>query len=149
MLRTSCLVASLLLLTAAVGCDDDEPTTPTGFNVILYQNTNYSGDSRVLIGNAADLDDYPGCGGASDDWNDCISSCDRRVVARLRAGQLRRPEHDTDRRRAGSRRIAGPCGNDWDDCISSIQVRQPPSWEPIGDKLQVVVGSRDIGRSRS
>ena len=30
MLRNSCLVASLLLLTAAVGCDDDASTTPTG-----------------------------------------------------------------------------------------------------------------------
>ena len=48
MLRNSCLVVSLLLLTAAIGCDDDGPTTPTGFNVILYQNTNYSGDSRRI-----------------------------------------------------------------------------------------------------
>ncbi len=128
MLRNSCLVVGLLLLTAAIGCDDDEPTTPTGFNVILYQNTNYSGDSRVLIGNAADLDDYPGCGGASDDWNDCISSI------RIPAGwSLTVYEQDNY---AGTsttltadvpdlERITGPCGNDWDDCISSIQVRQP------------------------
>ena len=69
MLRNSCLVASLLLLTASVGCDDDSSTTPTGMTVIMYQNTNYSGDSRALIQNAPDLDDYPGCGGAGADGN--------------------------------------------------------------------------------
>ena len=128
MLRNSCLVASLLLLTAAVGCDDDSSTTPTGFNVILYQNTNYGGDSRVLIGSAADLDDYPGCGGSSDDWNDCISSI------RIPAGwSLTVYEQDNYAGPSTTltadvpdlERITGPCGNDWDDCISSIQVRQP------------------------
>ena len=81
-----------------------------------------------MIGSAADLDDYPGCGGSSDDWNDCISSI------RIPAGwSLTVYEQDNY---AGTsttltadvpdlERITGPCGNDWDDCISSIQVRQP------------------------
>ena len=94
----------------------------------MYQNTNYSGDSRALIGSAADLDDYPGCGGAGADWNDCISSI------RIPAGwSLTIFEQDNYAGPSTTltgdvpdlEQIAGPCGNDWDDCISSIQVRQP------------------------
>ena len=128
MLRNSCLVVSLLLLTASVGCDDDSSTTPTGMTVIMYQNTNYSGDSRALIQNAPDLDDYPGCGGAGADWNDCISSI--RIpsgwsITIFEQDNFAGPSMTLTADVPDLERIAGPCGNDWDDCISSIQVRQP------------------------
>ena len=41
MFRKSRLVALLLPLTIAAGCDDDGITTPTGTTVVMYQNTNY------------------------------------------------------------------------------------------------------------
>ena len=129
MLRKSTLAALVSLTTAAAGCGgSDNPTTPTDTTVVLYQNTNYQGDSRVLIANVADLDDLPGCGGAGADWNDCISSI------HIPAGwQITVYEQDNY---VGTstvltadvpdlEKISGPCGNDWDDCISSIQVRQP------------------------
>jgi hypothetical protein len=129
MLTKSALSAIVLLLTAAAGCGgSDNPTIPTATTVVLYQNTNYKGDSRALIASVADLDDLPGCGGAGADWNDCISSI------HIPAGwQITVFEQDNF---AGTsttltadvpdlEKISGPCGNDWDDCISSIQVRQP------------------------
>jgi Peptidase inhibitor family I36 len=128
MLRRSCLVATLLLMTVAAGCDDDGPTTPTGTSIVIYQDTNYRGDSRALIANAPDLDDLPGCGGAGADWNDCISSI------RIPSGwQLTVFESDNYAGTSATltadvpdlEQRPGPCGGDWDDCISSIQVRQP------------------------
>ena len=127
MLKKTCF-AVLLSLPIAVGCDDDGTTTPTGTTIVLYQDTNYRGDSRAMVASAPDLDDLPGCGGASADWNDCISSI------RIPSGwQITVFEQDNY---AGTsmtltadvpdlEQVAGPCGNDWDDCISSIQVRQP------------------------
>ena len=128
MLRRSCLVATLLLMTVAAGCDDDGPTTPTGTSIVIYQDTNYRGDSRGLIANVPDLDDLPGCGGAGADWNDCISSI------RIPSGwQLTVFESDNYAGTSATltadvpdlEQRPGPCGGDWDDCISSIQVRQP------------------------
>ena len=46
----------------------------TGVSVVIYQNSDYGGDSRIMTTSVADLDDLPGCGGANADWNDCISS---------------------------------------------------------------------------
>ena len=122
------LFTVLLLVTVATACDDDASTTPTGTTVVLYQDTNFRGDSRALANSAPDLDNLPGCGGAGADWNDCISS-------------IRIPNgwsitiFDEDNFTGSSmtltadvpdlERIAGPCGDDWDDCIASIQVRQP------------------------
>ncbi len=124
----NCLIAVGLLAVANAACDDDGPTMPTGQTVVIYQNTNYRGDSRVLAaGNQPDLDDLPGCGGAGADWDDCISSI------RIPAGwEITVFEHDDYE---GTSAIftsdlpdlhqqTGPCGNSWDDCISSIQVRQ-------------------------
>ena len=128
MLRRGCLVATLLLMTVVAGCDDDSPTTPTGTSIVIYQDTNYRGDSRALVNSAPDLDDLPGCGGANDDWNDCISSI------RIPSGwQITIFEQDNYEGPSTTltadvpdlEQRAGPCGNDWDDCISSIQVRQP------------------------
>ena len=64
----------LLFAAVATGCDDDASTTPTGTTVIIYQDTNFRGDSRAVAEQRPDLDDLPGCGGAGADWNDCISS---------------------------------------------------------------------------
>jgi hypothetical protein len=127
MLRNTCLIASLLLLTASVGCDDDGGTTPTGLGVVLYQDTNYRGDSRGIGLSAPDLDDLPGCGGAGADWNDCISSI--RVpsgweVTIFEQDNYAGPSLVLTADVPDLEQIAGPCGNDWDDCISSIQVRQ-------------------------
>ena len=128
MLRKSLLAIPLSFATVALGCSDDGPTTPTGSTVVIYQNTDYRGDSRVLPVSAPDLDNLPGCGGAGADWNDCISSI------RIPAGWSI-TVYDQDNYAGTStiltadvpdlERIPGPCGNDWDDCISSIQVRQP------------------------
>jgi peptidase inhibitor family I36 len=122
------LVAVSILAIASVACDDDSPTMPTGQTVVIYQNTNYRGDSRVLAaGSQRDLDDLPGCGGAGADWDDCISSI------RIPSGwEITVFEHD-DYQGASAiftsdipdlHQQMGPCGNEWDDCISSIQVRQ-------------------------
>jgi hypothetical protein len=128
MLRKSLLAITLSSATVALGCSDDGPTAPTGSTPVIYQNTDYRGDSRVLPASVPDLDALPGCGGAGADWNDCISSI------RIPAGwSLTVYEQDNY---VGTstiltadvpdlERIPGPCGNDWDDCISSIQVRQP------------------------
>ena len=73
-LKHSLLVAGFLAV-SSVACDDNGPTMPTPQAVVIYQNTDYRGDSRALAaGNQRDLDDLPGCGGAGADWDDCISS---------------------------------------------------------------------------
>jgi Peptidase inhibitor family I36 len=116
-----------LLMAAGMACGDENPSTPSGISVEIYQNSDYGGDSRIMTTSVADLDDLPGCGGASADWDDCISSI-----------RIPSPWEITvfeDDNYAGSsmtftadvpdlERIPGPCGNDWDDCISSIQVRR-------------------------
>ena len=128
MLRNSLPAITLSVVTVALGCSDDGPTAPTGSTPVIYQNTNYRGDSRVLPASAVDLDDLPGCGGAGADWNDCISSI--RIPSGWSitvfdqdnyAGQSMTFTADVP----DLERVPGPCGNDWDDCISSIQVRQP------------------------
>ena len=128
MLSKNLLVTMLSLATVALGCDDDGPTAPTGSTVVIYQDTNYRGDSRVLPVSAADLDDLPGCGSSGADWNDCISSIhipsgwsitvyeQDNYVGTSTTFTADVPDLE---------RVTGPCGNDWDDCISSIQVRQP------------------------
>jgi len=126
MLSKSCLVVILSLTVA--GCDDDASTTPTGTSVVIYQDTNYRGDSRPMVASAPDLDNLPGCGGAGADWDDCISSI------RVPAGwQVTLFESDNYSGASTTltadvpdlEPVPGPCGNDWDDCVSSIQVRQP------------------------
>jgi len=54
MLRKSLLVTMLSVATVALGCDDDGPTAPTGSTGVIYQDTNYRGDSRVLPASAAE-----------------------------------------------------------------------------------------------
>jgi hypothetical protein len=126
--RTSCLFATLMFTAVVAGCDDDASTTPTGTTVIIYQDTNFRGDSRAFPTSAPNLDDLPGCGGAGADWNDCISSI------RIPSGWSI-TIHDEDNYTGNSmvltadtpdlHAVPGPCGDDWDDCIASIQVRQP------------------------
>jgi hypothetical protein len=122
-----CVIAVSFLAVSTAACDDDGPTMPTGQTVVLYQDTNYRGDSRIVIANQPDLDDLPGCGGAGADWDDCISSI------RIPSGwEITVFEHDdySGMSTTFSADVPdlhlqmGPCGNDWDDCISSIQVRQ-------------------------
>ena len=127
MVRMAGLVI-LLGASIAVACGDDNPTTPTGTSVIVYQDTNYRGDSRPVVGNVPDMGDLPGCGGAGAPWDDCISSI------RIPAG-WQVIIYDSDNYTGNSmtltadtpdlEKIAGPCGNDWDDCIDSMQVRPP------------------------
>jgi hypothetical protein len=123
-----CVILAGLLVVSSAACSDDSPTMPTGQTVIIYQNTNYGGDSRVLAaGNQRDLDDLPGCGGAGADWDDCISSI------RIPSGwEITVFEHDDYQGATATfssdlpnlHLQQGPCGGEWDDCISSIQVRQ-------------------------
>jgi len=117
-----------LLLIAAVGCDDDASTTPTGTAVVIYQDTDFRGDSRALADSVPDLDDLPGCGGAGADWDDCISSI--RIPPGWSVTIF--DEDDFTGRSATLAanvpdlgRIDGPCGDDWDDCMASILVRRP------------------------
>jgi len=128
MTLNKCLIVAGLLAVSSLACDDDGTTMPSGQTVVIYQNTEFRGDSRVLIaGNQPDLDDLPGCGGAGADWDDCISSI------RIPAGwEITVFEHD-DYQGASAvftsdlpdlHQQMGPCGNSWDDCISAIQVRQ-------------------------
>jgi hypothetical protein len=128
MLRKSCLLAILMLATVAAGCDDNGPTTPTGTTVVIYQNTNFQGDSRALPNSAPNLDDLPGCGGAGADWNDCISSI--RIPSGWSITIFDEDNYTGDSTTLTAdtpdlHNVPGPCGDDWDDCIASIQVRQP------------------------
>ena len=50
MTRKSCAVIIALLVAAAAACDDDGPTTPTGTTIVIYQDTDFRGDSRVVLG---------------------------------------------------------------------------------------------------
>ena len=125
--RKSCAIIVGILLTVSIACDDDGPTTPTGNNVIVYQNTEYRGDSRAVLGNVPDLDDLPGCGGAGADWDDCISSI--RIPSGWEITVFEGDQYSGASATFTSdipdlERQQGPCGNDWDDCISSFQVRQ-------------------------
>jgi hypothetical protein len=127
MTRTSCAIAILLLTAVSVACDEDGPTTPTGTSIVIYQDTNFRGDSRAVFANAVDLDDLPGCGGAGADWNDCISSI--RVpsgweITVFEQDNYAGPSSTFTADIADLELQQGPCGGNWDDCISSIQIRQ-------------------------
>src|SRR5689334_25368915 len=74
MFRKTGLLFALFLAPLAAGCEDDGSTTPTGTTVVIYQDTNYRGDSRALPNSAPNLGDLPGCGGTGAHWDDCISS---------------------------------------------------------------------------
>ena len=121
------LVIVGLVIAGAAACGDDNPTTPTNLAPVIYQNTNYGGDSRIVMSNAVDLDDLPGCGGAGADWNDCISSI--RVpsgweITVFESANYAGPSTTFTADVPDLERVPGPCGNDWDDCISSIQIRR-------------------------
>src|SRR5262245_65893556 len=123
-----CLIAAGVLAIFSAACDDDGPTMPTGQTVVIYQNTNYRGDSRVLAaGNQPDLDALPGCGGAGADWDDCISSI------RIPSGfEVTVFEHDDYTGTSATftadvpdlHQQQGPCGGSWGDCIYSIILLQ-------------------------
>jgi hypothetical protein len=127
MKRTGCAVIVGLFAVMGAACDDDNPTAPSN-TVVIYADTSFRGNSRAMLGNAPDLDDLPGCGGAGADWDDCISSI------RIPSGwEVTVFEHDnyTGASMTFSADVPdleqqrpGPCGDDWDDCISSIQLRQ-------------------------
>ena len=75
MIRICCAGFVVVLAILSSSCsDDDNPTGPTGNTVVIYADTNFRGNSRAMLGDAPDLDDLPGCGGAGADWDDCISS---------------------------------------------------------------------------
>jgi hypothetical protein len=127
MTRKGCAITVALFMAVSAACDDGSPTTPTGTTVIIYQDTNFRGDSRGILNNLSDLDNQPGCGGPGADWDDCISSI------RVPSGwEVIVFEHDLFSGASATfttdipdlEQQPGPCGGDWDDCISSIQIRQ-------------------------
>ena len=63
-----------LCAAAAGGACSDNPSTPTGALIVIYQDPNFRGDNRAVLGNEVDLDDLNGCGASGSDWDDCISS---------------------------------------------------------------------------
>jgi hypothetical protein len=116
-----------LLMAAGVACGDENPATPTDLSVVIYQNSDYGGENRAMATSMPDLDDLPGCGGASADWNDCISSI--RIPSPWEITVFENDDYGGPSMTFTAdvpdlERIPGPCGNDWDDCISSIQVRR-------------------------
>jgi peptidase inhibitor family I36 len=128
MTRTSCAIILGLLAVTGASCSDDDnnPTAPTDV-VVIYADTNFRGNSRAMLGNAPNLDDLPGCGGAGADWDDCISSI--RVPSGWEVAVFDHDDYTGDSATFRAdvpdlHQVPGPCGNDWDDCISSIQVRQ-------------------------
>jgi hypothetical protein len=127
MTRKSGAVIVGLFAALAAACSNDEPTRPTDTTVVIYQNTEYRGDSRVVVGNLPDLDDVPGCGGAGADWDDCISSINIPSgfeVTVFEQDQYSGASMTFTASVPDLERVQGPCGSDWDDCISSIQLRQ-------------------------
>ena len=54
--RNSCAIIVGVLLTVSAACDDDSPTTPTGTAPVIYQDTNFRGDSRAVAADASDLE---------------------------------------------------------------------------------------------
>ena len=126
MIRKSWAVIAALIAAVGAGCSDDDPTTPTGTTVVIYESPDFRGNSRAVIGNLPDLDDIPGCGGAGADWDDCISSI--RIpngfeVVVFEQDQYSGASMTFTSDVADLEQQRGPCGDDWDDCISSIQVR--------------------------
>jgi peptidase inhibitor family I36 len=106
---------------------DDNPAAPTGNTVVIYADTNFRGNSRAMLGDASDLDDLPGCGGAGADWDDCISS-----IHVPNGWEVTVFEHDVYTGASATftadvpdlHQQSGPCSGQWDDCISSIRLRQ-------------------------
>jgi hypothetical protein len=94
---------------------------------VIYQSSDYRGESQFLTTSVTDLNDLPGCGGAGADWNDCISSI--RIpspweITVFEADNYAGPSMTFTADVPNLEQVQGPCGNDWDDCISSIQVRR-------------------------
>lgn len=130
LLMTRICCAALVVLLAVLGSscsDDDNPTGPTGNTVVIYADTNFRGNSRAMLGDASDLDDLPGCGGAGADWDDCISS-----IHVPNSWEVTVFEHDVYTGASATftadvpdlHQQSGPCSGQWDDCISSIRLRQ-------------------------
>ncbi len=132
MLRMSWAVSAGVIVLLAGACGDS-PSAPTGglanSLVIVFQDPEFRGNSRALMGDIADLDDLSGpCGtGAGSDWDDCISSI--QIPSGWEATLF---EHDNyggaseifSANVADLERRPGPCGDGWDDCASSIRVRR-------------------------
>ena len=132
MLRMSWAVSAGVILVLAGACSDN-PSGPTGSIaaslVTVYQDPEFRGTGRALMGDVADLDDLSGpCGtGAGSDWDDCVSSI--KVPSGLEVTLF---EHDNyggasttfTADVADLERRPGPCGDGWDDCASSIRIRQ-------------------------
>lgn len=127
MTRTRCAIIVGLLAVLSSSCDDDPTTAPTANEVVIYADTNFRGNSRVMLGNVPDLDQLPGCGGAGADWDDCISS-----IHVPNGWEVTVFEHDDYTGTSATftadvpdlHQQQGPCGGNWDDCISSMQLRQ-------------------------
>jgi len=128
MTRVCCAGFVVVLAVLSSSCsDDDNPTGPTGNTVVIYADTNFRGNSRAMLGDASDLDDLPGCGGAGADWDDCISS-----IHVPNSWEVTVFEHDVYTGASATftadvpdlHQQSGPCSGQWDDCISSIRLRQ-------------------------
>ena len=104
-------------------------TTLANSLVTIYQDPEFRGNSRALMGDIVDLDNAAGpCGaGVGGDWDDCISSI------RIPTGWEVTVYQDDNYGGASAtftadvtdlERRPGPCSDGWDDCISSIRIRQ-------------------------
>ena len=122
-----------LIAAVSGGCGSSTPTAPSttlaNSLVTIYQDPEFRGGSRALMGDIVDLDDAAGpCGtGVGGDWDDCISSI------RIPAGWEVTVFQDDNYGGASTtftadvtdlERRPGPCSDGWDDCISSIRIRQ-------------------------
>ncbi len=132
MTTKSCAIIAGMMAVASSACSSTPSapsTTLSNSLVTVYQDPEFRGGSRALMGDVADLDDLSGpCGaGAGSDWDDCISSI------KVPSGWEVTLFEDDNYRGASTtltadvqdlERRPGPCGDGWDDCVSSIRIRQ-------------------------
>ncbi len=125
--RGLALGGAVVLVAAAIACDNDQTGASEG--VTLFEHPNFEGDSITLAGGFSDFDDLRGPCNSTDtssgNWDDCPSSI--RVDPGWRGMIFEDPDYQGEGFEllgdiADLENVRGPCGDDWDDCISSIQV---------------------------
>ena len=139
MRRRSNAIACLFAFAGLViGCSNPElPMSPSSFTsgIILYEHANFLGNAAHITSDVRDLRDYTGpcvhddgSGGASRDWNDCVSSV--KVAPGWRATIYRGTNFGDDALEIGAdvpnlQLVRGDCDHDgMNDCVSSVRVRQ-------------------------
>lgn len=139
MLRRSIAVLCLTGLAVLLpSCSATElPMSPSSFTagIILYEHANYLGNAAHITSDVRDLRDFTGpcvhddgSGGASRDWNDCVSSV--KLAPGWRGTIYRGTNFGDDALEIVAdvpnlQLARGDCDHDgMNDCVSSVRVRQ-------------------------